>query len=143
VQKPHPPIWIGGHSGPAIRRAARLGDGWHPVGANPAVPLRPAELKTSLDELFRLARDAGRDPSTLTISYKAPVYDTTAVTLDGKERRPFTGSVDQVVEDIGTWKKLGVSELVFDFRSETLNDTLDRMEQFATTVKRAADRAGV
>jgi len=143
VQKPHPPIWIGGHSAPAIRRAARLGDGWHPVGANPAVPLRPAELKASLDELYRLTRDAGRDPSKLTISYKAPVYDTTAVTLDGKERRPFTGSVEQVVDDIGTWKQLGVSELIFDFRSEALNDTLDRLERFATTVKRAADAAGV
>jgi probable F420-dependent oxidoreductase len=49
VQKPHPPIWVGGHSKPALRRAAQLGDGWHPVGANPAVPLSPAELRALLD----------------------------------------------------------------------------------------------
>ena len=54
VQKPHPPIWIGGHSKAALRRVARLGDGWHPVGANPAVPLTPADLRRDLDELFRL-----------------------------------------------------------------------------------------
>jgi probable F420-dependent oxidoreductase len=143
VQKPHPPIWIGGHSAPAIRRAARLGDGWHPVGANPAVPLRAPELKASLDDLFRQAEAAGRDPSKLTISYKAPVYDTKQTTLDGRERRPFAGSVEQVIEDIATWKKLGVSELIFDFRSEVAAQTLERMEQFATTVKRAADRAGL
>src|SRR2546427_3771836 len=53
MQKPQPPIWIGGHSTPALRRAARHGDGWHPVGANPAVPLSPAELRPSLDQLFR------------------------------------------------------------------------------------------
>ena len=33
VQQPHPPIWVGGHSRAALRRTARHGDGWHPVGA--------------------------------------------------------------------------------------------------------------
>src|SRR5213594_2499763 len=75
IQKPHPPIWVGGHSKAALRRVARLGDGWHPVGANAAVPLPPAELRTLLDELYRLAEAEGRDPKALTISYKAPVYD--------------------------------------------------------------------
>src|SRR6267142_1881341 len=35
VQKPHPPIWVGGESGPALRRTARLGDAWYPIGTNP------------------------------------------------------------------------------------------------------------
>ena len=39
VQKPHPPIWVGGESGPALRRAATLGDAWHPIGSNPRFPL--------------------------------------------------------------------------------------------------------
>ncbi len=34
VQQPHPPIWVGGESGPALRRAARLGDAWYPIGSN-------------------------------------------------------------------------------------------------------------
>ena len=71
------------------------------------------------------------------------MYDTNQVTLDGKERRPFMGSVDQIVEDIAAWKKLGVSELIFDFRSEALGETLERMEQFVKTVKRSADGAGL
>ena len=139
VQKPHPPIWIGGHSAPAIRRAARLGDGWHPVGANPAVPLRPAELKASLDELYRLTRDAGRDPSKLTISYKAPVYDVGQRLLGpGGERRPFSGDGGQVAEDIAAFARLGVSEIVFDFRSENLAESLERMERFAPVVRQTA-----
>jgi probable F420-dependent oxidoreductase len=135
VQKPHPPIWIGGHSVPALRRVARHGDGWHPVGANPAVPLRPAELRASLDQLYRLTEAEGRDPAALTISFKAPVYDVSATTLDGAERRPFSGSRQQVADDVGAYAKLGVGELVFDFRSEHLTETLERMERFAETLR--------
>src|SRR5262245_43058858 len=137
VQKPHPPIWIGGHSAPAIRRAARLGDGWHPVGANPAVPLRPAELKASLDQLYRQAEAAGRDPKAIAISFKAPIYDTTLPTAGG-ERRPFAGSTEQIAGDIREYAALGVSEFVFDFRSENMAESLERMERFASTVMRAA-----
>ena len=38
VQKPHIPIWVGGQSRRALRRAATLGNGWHPVGAIPSAP---------------------------------------------------------------------------------------------------------
>ena len=48
VQKPYPPIWIGGQSKPAIRRAAQIGNAWHPVGAIPAAPLEPEELAENL-----------------------------------------------------------------------------------------------
>jgi probable F420-dependent oxidoreductase len=137
VQKPHPPIWIGGHSRAALRRVARLGDGWHPVGANPAVPLPPAELHASLDELFRLTEAEGRDPKALTISFKAPVYDITRIPA-GSDRRLFTGATEQIVEDIAAYARLGVSELVFDFRTENLSESLERMERFASTVMRAA-----
>ncbi len=135
VQKPHPPIWIGGHSGPALRRAARYGDGWHPVGANPAVPLRPAELRASLDQLFRMTEAEGRDPSKLAISFKAPVYDPSVTSLTGSERRPFAGSPQQIADDIGAYEKAGVGELVFDFRSERLDDALERMERFAPLLR--------
>ena len=135
VQKPHPPIWIGGHSKAALRRVARLGDGWHPVGANPAVPLTPADLRRDLDELYRLTEAEGRDPSALTISYKAPLYDVSRPVAAGADRRPFSGSPDQIAEDIATYERLGVSELIFDFRSETLAESLERMERFAPVMR--------
>ncbi|HEV8584554.1 MAG TPA: LLM class F420-dependent oxidoreductase [Methylomirabilota bacterium] len=129
VQKPHPPIWIGGHSKVALRRAARHGDGWHPVGANPAAMLAPAEFKSLLGELHRLCEAERRDPRTLTLSYKAPLYDTGVAA--GGVRRPFSGTRDQVLEDIATYAKLGISELIFDFRSEEPKESLERMERFA------------
>ena len=134
VQKPHPPIWIGGHSKAALRRVARLGDGWHPVGANPAVPLGPSELQALLDEVYRLTEAEGRDPKTLTISYKAPVYDVGKPVAPGVARQPFTGAPEQIREDIETFAGLGVSELIFDFRSESQNESLDRMERFAQSI---------
>ena len=106
------------------------------MGANPAVPLTPAELKASLDLLHREAEAAGRDPSALTISFKAPVYDP-ASPVSGAARRPFSGSAEQIMEDIADYARLGVSELVFDFRSESLSESLERMERFATSVKPA------
>ena len=38
LQKPHPPIWVGGESPVALRRAGRLADAWYPIGSNPRVP---------------------------------------------------------------------------------------------------------
>jgi alkanesulfonate monooxygenase SsuD/methylene tetrahydromethanopterin reductase-like flavin-dependent oxidoreductase (luciferase family) len=120
---------------PALRRVARHGDGWYPVGTNPAVPLRPPELRAALEQFFRMTEAEGRDPSALTFSFKAPVDDTTATTLDGADRRPFSGTPQQVADHIVTYEKLGVSELIFDFRSEHLTETLERIERFVETVQ--------
>jgi probable F420-dependent oxidoreductase len=142
VQKPHPPIWVGGHSRAALRRAARYGDGWHPVGANPASPLRPDEMRAKVAELRGLTEAEGRDPAALTISYKAPLYDTTltgaALDAGGAERRPFSGTGDQILEDIAIYGALGVGEIILDFRSNALNESLERMERFAALVKPGA-----
>ena len=72
LQKPHPPIWVGGHSKAALRRTARYGDGWHPVGAIAAMPLPPQELGALIGELHRQTEAAGRDPASIEVSYKAP-----------------------------------------------------------------------
>jgi probable F420-dependent oxidoreductase len=133
LQKPHPPIWIGGHSPAALRRAARLGDGWHPVGGIAAVPLRPPEMRASLDRLYRLTEGEGRDPSKLTISFKTPIYDTEIKDPDG--RRSFSGTPEQILEDVDTYARLGVSELIFDCRTERLDESLERLERFAILVR--------
>ena len=131
VQKPYPPIWIGGQSKPAIRRAARLGNAWHPVGAIPATPLEPEELAENLALLREYAEKAGRDPSTIDVSVKAPLYD--SGNTSGPRRR-FTGSPDEVRQDVQTYSDIGVTHLIFDFRVESANETNDRMAKFAEEV---------
>jgi len=137
VQKPHPPIWIGGESPAAIRRAARYGDGWHPIGANPLYPLGPRELRAKLLELHRLAEAAGRDPSSLAISYKDPQFDVNSTTpepqADG-QRRPFSGPPEQILADIETYAALGVGELIVDFRGGSVEERVAGMQRFAELV---------
>ncbi len=133
LQVPGPPIWIGGHSAPALRRVAKFGDGWHPVGATAASPLPPDEMRGHLASIERMMQAEGRDFSKLQVSYKAPIYDG-GIAPKGEARRLFTGGKDAALTDITTFAKLGVHELVFDFRAPSLNECLDRMGQFATDI---------
>ncbi len=131
VQKPYPPIWIGGQSKPAIRRAAQIGDAWHPVGAIPAAPLEPEELAENLALLHDYAEKAGRDPSQIQVSVKAPLYDANS---SGDVRRRFSGSADEVRQDVQTYADVGVTHLIFDFRTADPNQTEDRMARFSEEV---------
>jgi len=134
VQKPYPPIWIGGQSKPAIRRAAQIGDCWHPVGAIPAAPLEPEELAENLVLLRDYAEKAGRDPSKIQVSVKAPLYDSGD---SSGPRRRFSGSPDEVRQDVQTYSDVGVTHLIFDFRTADPHQTEDRMARFADEVMAA------
>ncbi|NKC15840.1 MAG: TIGR03619 family F420-dependent LLM class oxidoreductase [Gammaproteobacteria bacterium] len=137
VQRPHPPIWIGGHSKPALRRVAKLGDGWHPVGATAASALPPAEVAQKKAAIHAMAEGYGRAPGAIEIAYKAPIYDGGRAP-DGQERRFFSGSAEAIIADIEQFANAGVDELIFDFRSATLAESLERMEWFAQEILAAA-----
>ena len=143
VHKPHPPIWIGGESPPALRRAARLGDAWYPIGSNPRYPVGTADqLAEYLSRLRRYAEDAGRDPSKISVAYSGGWYnDQEAQYLPGGERRTFTGAPAQIADDIKRFEELGVSALMLGFPGgRTLDEAMARMERFATEVKPLAAR---
>ena len=73
VQRPHIPIWIGGHSEAALHRVVEIADGWHPLGLRPPVTLYPAEMAAAVRRLRDMAAAAGRDPKTITITFKGPL----------------------------------------------------------------------
>ena len=138
LQKPHPPIWVGGHSRAALRRTARHGDGWHPVGAIAASPLPPDEMRSLLASLKQMTAAEGRDFDKLTISYKAPLYDTGVPDRDGA-RRSFSGTPQQIAGDIRSFAGIGVHELIFDFRGQSLAESLKGLQRFAAEVMPLAE----
>lgn len=68
VQKPHPPVIIGGDGANTLQRVVRYGDGWMPIG-------RRADFKARIDELNRLTAEAGRADIPVTIFGAAPKPD--------------------------------------------------------------------
>lgn len=136
VQPGGPPIWVGGESGPALRRTARLGDAWYPIGTNPAFPLDSlTRYQAAVAKLRRLTAEAGRDPAAVGLSLRVQKFGTELPALAGDgERHLFSGSAEQIVEDIHALRALGVSAIDFNFLGSTVEKVLGQMESFRTSV---------
>ena len=136
VQQPHPPLWIGGESPPALRRAAQLGDAWYPIGSNPTFPVGTFDqLADYMGRVRTNAENAGRDPATLDFAYSVNWYsDEGAQDVDG-ERRLLTGDAAQVADDINRLEGMGINHLMLNFPGDTADDTLAGMDRFVNNVK--------
>jgi len=136
VQKPHPPIWIGGESGPALRRTARYGDAWYPIGTNPRHPMDTlTRYKAGIARVRKLTEDAGRDPASVALAYRvsAPPGTHAKDTVDG-ERRLFTGAAPDYAGDIAALCDLGVTSMDFGLAEPTMDATLDAIRRFRDDV---------
>jgi probable F420-dependent oxidoreductase len=100
VQKPHIPLLIGGVSRAAIRRAARVGNGWHPTAMAPEV------LRESMRYLAEQAQAAGREASEIPVSMSLPLHR-------GRAGR-YTLGLDpaEMVQKIQAFARLGVDRVV-------------------------------
>jgi probable F420-dependent oxidoreductase len=130
------PIWIGGHTDAALRRVARLGDGWHPIGLRPPALLYPDDFAARVRQLHVYARQAGRNPKSITLSFRAPMEvrgprDRTP----GGERPLFQGTAAEVAADIRRYQALGVTHFIFDPVRPDLGKVLASMERFAHDVR--------
>jgi probable F420-dependent oxidoreductase len=131
VQKPHPPIWVGGHSRAALRRTVEFGAAWHPIN-------RPvAELRAGVAELARLSRERGRAvPPALTLRNDlrviAAAEASPASTHGG---RVLVGEPARLVEEIAELRACGVEHLVLEFLAADGRELDGQMTAFAERVR--------
>jgi probable F420-dependent oxidoreductase len=116
------PIWVGGSSKPALRRAAARGDGWLPQGTPRAE--MPDQIAFVLEHRRQTRGDDPIDIGTITefLYVGEPGWDVGDATL--------AGSPERIAEQLNEFGAMGVSHLQVRFRSRSLQELLDQMEAF-------------
>jgi probable F420-dependent oxidoreductase len=127
VQKPHPPLTLGGYSPAVMRRVVTLADGFS--GGN--LPL--AEVRRLIDALGEAAATTGRDVRGFQIVCRGVFRVHRAP--QGDARRPLWGTLEEIREDIQRYAAAGLTELFleanFDPAGPDVDSVLDVMAALA------------
>ncbi|MBB6554640.1 LLM class flavin-dependent oxidoreductase [Nonomuraea rubra] len=131
-QKPHPPVWMGGHQPAAIRRAIRHGDGF--VGAGGATTAAFAgQVRTLRAELER----AGRDPASFRVAKRVYVSVGATGRIEGPLSRMY-GNADMAVSGPPDACAQGLSEVLEAGADlvllDTMSDEAEQLERLAGEV---------
>ena len=120
-----PPIWVGGSSAPALRRAATRGDGWLPQG-------RPAQgMRAAIADLRALREEVRDDPIDVG-GFAAPIH-VGEPSWDVGEHTA-TGSPEQVAEGLRRLRAIGVDHVQVRFRSRSADELVDQITRFGADV---------
>ena len=128
VQRPHPPILIGGLSNAALRRVVKHGNGWL------AVTAPPEKLSEQLSVLGRMATEARRRLEDLSLVYKMflGIGEPKRGPFDSRE--PGTGSVAEITDDIKRLFELGFSKVIVRYRGNSVSDQMSQLDRFVTEI---------
>ena len=124
VQRPHPPIWIGGSGKPALRRVARVGDGWIPQ----ATP--PDRLAEDIAFILR-ERDRVRPGAVPEVGYHAFVH----VGEPTWELPKFaTTGNDRIIDSLNRLGAIGVSHVQVRFAARSADELCDQVTAFGEQI---------
>jgi len=130
AQQPHPPIWIGGTSDAALRRAARFASVWQPT------PLPLDQLVERRAALAKACEAAGRVPITTRMSFRVEFSTITGSTPPADKRPTGHGTPAEVAADILRYRETGLDAFQINFHGNRhLDDLLASMECFMSEVK--------
>jgi probable F420-dependent oxidoreductase len=113
VQRPHPPLWIGGDSDAALRRAVRFGDAWHPINVR-----LDWIRQTALPKLAAFAEEQGRPVPALCPRIRCRITESP---LPEEGRFPGEGTLDQIRRDVEVLASLGATHVLLDTKGGQFN----------------------
>lgn len=128
IQKPHPPIWIGGEMHDILELTAEFANGWN------CRRLGLEELDKKLDELRSLCSQNGRDFKTISKSWQGQILvaDSSAETQEKKEKSDIIGGTpDQCISDIQQYADHGIDYFLLRFQGDK---SLKPLQTFAEKV---------
>ena len=130
VQKPHIPLWIGGSSLGAMRRAALRGDGWHPTG------LTPEEFSIGRREIEEMASASGRSPESLAMSLRVEVeaHGGPSSSRAAGRARISVDDPDAMAASIAAYETAGVQHVVLALNTGDVDIITSLMETIAQEV---------
>lgn len=121
------PIYVGGSSSAAMRRAATLGDGWLPQGT----PV--SQMPAAIENIARLRAEAGREMLDFFIGAIAPPIFVGNPSWD-LERPALVGSVEKIAEYLNRYSEAGVTTLQVRPRSSSKEELLDQLSTISELV---------
>lgn len=132
VQRPHPPIWIGGNGRNMRRRAARFAQGWSPLLTTPELAATArtssitsvAELAGAVEEVRDRAAEAGRDPATIAVQVQSPYSQALGAAV----------SAEQVLDHVGELSEAGVTQFVTTTPSSSTAAAVDGLARFGEEI---------
>jgi len=134
VQKPHPPIFLGGFSPKTFERIVKYANGWIGVVAGPL-----EYLEFSVKMLRDEAKRAGKDPKAFEILVlTSPQVVDSASARKGSQSFPLTGTVAEVGSDLQRMKEIGVDHVIFNFNFSPEGRNIEKVLNIAKQLSKAA-----
>jgi probable F420-dependent oxidoreductase len=126
VQRPHPPLWIGGRSAAAVKRAARAGDAWHPSH------LTVDELRGRIPELRAECERAGRSADDVAVTTRRKLVRAASPADDAE--RVLHGEPGAIAATVAELEQVGVAHLIVEIPGESEGELLENLDWFGREV---------